>query len=250
MMEVARIDDETVSAEALITHLKLSGEFPDLMRRFIRHRIAVLAAKEKGLAPSPSEIQAAADDYRRCFGLHRARQTQEWLDRSGVREADFESYIEDLVYSKKLTETIVNEQAIDAHYRANAPKFETIDIRRMVVDGEGKAMEIAAILKETPERFSELARDHSKDAAAREEGGRINGLTRAMLPGNLAARVFSADEGDVIGPVSHGDDGYHEIIRIVRKHPAKLDEETREKISRTLREDWLAERMAAHDISF
>ena len=250
MMEVARIDDETVNAEAFIAHLKLSQEFQDLMRRFIRHRIAVLAAKEKGLAPSPSEIQAAADDYRRCFGLHRARQTQEWLDRSGVSEADFESYIEDLVYSKKLTETIVNEQAIDAYYRGNAPKFETIDIRRMVIDEEGKAMEIAAIVKETPERFSELARDHSADAATREEGGRINGLTRAMLPDALAARIFSADEGDVIGPVSHGDDGYHEVIQIVRKHSAKLDAETREKISRTLHEDWLAERMAAHAISF
>lgn len=244
--EIFRIDDEAITAGALIDHLKLSHEFQEIMRRFVRHKILVKEARADGVAVSPEELQQAADDYRRCFGLHQAKDTLEWLRRIGVDETDFETYIADLVYSRKMTETILNDVAIADYFRRHSPKFETVDIRRMEVEGLEKASELKSLIEETPERFSELATAHAVNPRSGPEGDILSGLTRDMLPGEWASRVFSAAPGAILGPFDSVE-GRFVLVQIVEKKPPVLDDATRDKIAEMIYEEWMAARLSEHD---
>ena len=64
-------------------------------------------------------------------------------------------------------------------------------------------------------------------------------LRRGELEPEQAALLFSTEPGQVAAPVPSRE-GY-ELVRVLRFHPARLDEATREKVRKLLFEEWLAE---------
>ncbi|OQX26084.1 MAG: hypothetical protein BWK80_12210, partial [Desulfobacteraceae bacterium IS3] len=102
MNTVAKINDEIITTDQFIKFLKFSNEFNDLMERLIRNKITVHAAKKMGMSVSVEEIQDAADDFRRCMGMHRAKDTQNWMDNIGISSEEFESFMSEHVYRKKI----------------------------------------------------------------------------------------------------------------------------------------------------
>ena len=248
MNPVLQIDDEYISAEEFIGFLKLNNEFPDLMDKLIRNKITVHAAKKKGITVSREDMQQAADDYRRCFGLHRAKETQEWMDSIGITPEDFEAFIAEMVYRKKMNDAILSQESVEEYFRLNAPLFDTADIRHIVVQSEAKAREIIALLEEEPERFEEFVLKYSLDDESKAIGGSLTGIRRGMLPPEIEDRVFNGAENEIIGPYTLNGNQLYEIIRIITVHRASLNDTVREKISETVFENWLAQRFGEHRI--
>ena len=118
----------------------------------------------------------------------------------------------------------------------------------MVVDDEDKAKEIVSLLEEDPEEIEDLAREHSLDTETAEKGGFIGQIKRGSLAPEAAAKVFSAEEGSILGPSQIGDESLYEIIMVAAIHPAKLDENTRENIFILLYEQWLQNQMQEHSL--
>jgi peptidylprolyl isomerase len=247
MKAIVRIDDEVVGIEEFLRTLKLTGQFESLVEQLVRDRLAVRAARKQNVRVSPAEVQERADQFRRVKGLHRATDTNRYLDALGVSLDEFESFITDGLYHEKMMAQVCSAKAIEAYFKLNSPRFDSVEVSHIVLDAEGKAKEMMSILREDPASFAEMAREHSI-APTREQEGVIGKVLRGSLKTDIEAKVFNAAVGEPLGPFRSPDGTFYEIFTVNAKTPAVLDEDTAAEIRRLLREEWLAARAQEHVI--
>jgi len=247
MTAIVRIDDEVIGVEDFVRTLKLTGQFEGLIEQIVRDKLTVRAAKKHGIKVTPDEVQERADNFRRVQGLHRAADMNNYLNALGVSLDEFEVFVTDSLYQEKMMAQVCNDKAVEQYFKLNSPKFDSIEVSHMVLDAEGKAKEMISYLRDDPDAFEEMAREHSV-ADTREQGGRIGKVLRGSLKTDVEAKIFNASEGDLIGPFPSSDKSVFEIFKVDAKHPARLDEETAAEIRRMLREDWLFARAQEHII--
>lgn len=247
MGAIVRIDDEVIDTEAFVRSLKLSGQFESLVEQMVRDRLTVHAAKKQGLPLADEDIQQRADQFRRVMGLHRAADMNHYLDALKITLDDFEAFIVDGLYQEKMMARVCSDAAVQEYFHLNSPRFDCMEISHIVVDGQGKARELFSILQDEPELFGELAFEHSL-ADTRERGGVIGRVMRGSLKPDIEAKIFNAQEGDLLGPFASADGAVYEIFAINARHPARLDEETAAEVRRLLRDEWLLARAQEHVI--
>lgn len=247
MTDLIKIDDEIITADSFITLLKLSGRFDNLMEEIIKDKLAVHEARRKKIEITAEEIQERADQIRRVWGLHRASDTIKWLDAKGVTLDDFEQFVTDILYHEKIMEQISDDRAIEEYFSLNSPKFDSIIISHILVDSEGKAKELMAILEDDPDSFADMAREHSL-ADTSSEGGYIGKVLRGALQSDIESKVFNASEGDLLGPFPSADENFFEIFIINSKTSSELNEDTREEVRRIVRDEWLTDCAKEHKI--
>ncbi|HEY4039139.1 MAG TPA: peptidylprolyl isomerase, partial [Burkholderiaceae bacterium] len=218
-----------------------------LLEQFVRDRLAALGAKKAGIQLTEAEIQERADQFRRVRGLHRASDTNQYLDAMRVSLDEFEAFITDSLYQEKMMSKVCNDQAVQGYFKLNSPRFDSIEVSHIVLDSEGKAKEMIALLRGDSDRFEEMAREHSI-VETRERGGLIGKVLRGSLRSDVEAKVFNAAAGDLLGPFASGDRTTFEIFRVNAKHPARLDDDTATEVRRLLREEWLRARAQEHSI--
>jgi peptidylprolyl isomerase len=248
MPGIVRIDDDVITTDDFIRTLKLSGQFEGLVEQMVRDRLTARAARQAGLQLQAEQVQERADEFRRVLGLHRAADTNHYLDALGVSLDEFEDYITDSLYQEKMMEQVCSEAAVAQYFKLNSPRFDSVEVSHIVLDTEGAAREMMSVLQEEPEAFAEMAREHSVDTDSREQGGVIGKVLRGALKGDIEARVFNAREGELLGPFPSPDGAFHEIFCVNAKHPATLDADTAAEIRRLLREAWLMARAQEHVI--
>jgi peptidylprolyl isomerase len=247
MTAIVRIDDEVIGVEDFVRTLKLTGQFESLIEQLVRDKLTVRAARKHGIRVTPDEVQERADNFRRVQGLHRAADMNNYLNALGVSLDEFETFVTDSLYQEKMMAEVCNDKAVDKYFKLNSPRFDSIEVSHMVLDAEGKAKEMISYLRDDPDSFEEMAREHSV-ADTREQGGLIGKVLRGSLKTDIEAKVFNAAEGDLLGPFPSADKTFFEIFKVNAKHPAALDEETAAEIRRLLREEWLFARAQEHII--
>lgn len=241
MANLVRINDEVVTTDGFIKHLKLNGQYDSLIEDLVREKLTVQVARRMGVEVTAQEVQERADQIRRVRGLHRAVDMNRWLDQIGVTVDDLEAFITHMLYVERMQDVIASDEAVEEYFSLNSPKFESIVLGHIVVASEGKAREILATLEDEPELFETLAREHSlADTAA--EGGYIGIVTRGALVSEVEAKVFHADPGEVLGPFSTPDGSGWEIFMVQDRRTARLDDDTRAQIRRQIREEWMLAR--------
>ena len=247
MTSVVKIDGNAIDLAEFVRTLKLTGQFEALLETFVRDRLAVLGAKKAGIQVSEAEIQERADQFRRVRGLHRASDTNKYLDAMRITLDEFEAFITASLYQEKMIRKVCDDQAVQGYFKLNSPKFDSIEVSHIVVDSEPKAKEMVAVLRDDPDSFDEMAREHSI-AETRERGGLIGKVLRGSLRPDLESKVFNAAAGDLLGPFASGDRTVFEIFRVNATHPARLDDDTATEVRRLLKEDWLRVRAQEHVI--
>ena len=247
MTSVVKIDGAAIDLAELVRTLKLTGQFEALLEQFVRDRLAVLGARKAGIQVSEAEIQERADQFRRVRGLHRASDTNKYLDAMRITLDEFEAFITASLYQEKMIRKVCDDQAVQGYFKLNSPKFDSIEVSHIVVDSEPKAKEMVAVLRDDPDSFDEMAREHSI-AETRDRGGLIGKVLRGSLRPDLESKVFNAAAGDLLGPFASGDRTVFEIFRVNATHPARLDDDTATEVRRLLKEDWLRVRAQEHVI--
>jgi parvulin-like peptidyl-prolyl isomerase len=247
MTTLVKIDKAEIGVAEFLRTLKLNGQFDGLIEQFVRDRLTVEAAKKLGIQVSEEEVQERADQFRRVHRLHRAADTNKYLDALRVSMGEFETFIVDSLYREKMMERVCGEAAVQGYFKLNSPKFDCTEVSHILVDAEGKAKEVMSVLADDPNGFAEMAREHSI-AESRQQGGVIGKVLRGSLRGDVEAKVFNAAAGDVLGPFASADRSTFEIFRVDAKHPAKLDDDTATEVRRLLREEWLRARAQEHVI--
>ena len=247
MTAIVSIDNEIIGVEEFIRTLKLTGQFESLVDQLVRDRLVVQAAKKQRLALSEDEIQERADQYRRVRGLHRAADTNRYLDARAVSLDEFEAFVTDSLYLEKMMAQVCSDAAVARYFGRNAARFDSIEVSHMVLDSEGKAREIISLLRDDPDCFADMVQEHSI-AETRERDGLIGKLLRGSLRPDIEAKVFNAAVGDLLGPFAASDQASYEIFRVNARHSAVLDEDTAAEVRRLIREEWLAARAQEHVI--
>jgi parvulin-like peptidyl-prolyl isomerase len=247
MTTVVKIDGQAIDLEDFVRTLKLSGQFEALLEQFVRDRLTVMGARKVAIQVSEAEIQQRCDQFRRVRGLHRASDTNKYLDAMHVSLEEFEAFISDSLYQEKMLGKICSDQAAEGYFKLNSPKFDSIEVSHIVLDSEAKAKEMVAVLRDDPDSFVEMAREHSI-ADTREQGGSIGKVLRGSLRPDVEAKVFNANAGDLLGPFASGDRTTFEIFLVNGKRTARLDEDTAIEVRRLLREDWFRVRAQEHAI--
>lgn len=247
MKDIVRIDDEVITADAFLKTLKLTGRFEELIEEMVRDKLKVHAAKRQGISLTTDEIQERADQFRRVYGLHRAKDMNQFLDAIGVSLDDFENFIIEILYQEKIMAKVCSDDAIEEYFRMHSPKFESIELGHIVLDSEGKAKEIFSLLEEEPELFPELAKEHSI-ADTRDHHGMVGKVLRGSLQTDIESKVFNAPVGEPLGPFASSDGSFFEIFQVTARHEAKLDEETKSEVRRLVVDDWLSTQAQEHRI--
>ncbi|MEN8189878.1 MAG: peptidylprolyl isomerase [Thermodesulfobacteriota bacterium] len=242
MSTVLTIDNVQLTAQDVINFLKFNNEFEEIANRIISDKLTVLAAGQRGISVSDEELQGGADDFRRFAGMHRAKDTEEWMKEMNVSVDDFESFIKDLLLKNKMMLDITSDEAINDYFRLHSPKFEAVDLKHIVIAGKDKANEIFALLEDDEDMFDELVIEHSIDEDTRFTQGRMMNVRRGTLGPDLEAKVFNASKDDLVGPVQLGDEDFFEIVQVLKFHPAELDEDIKMEVSKAIHEEWLADR--------
>ena len=106
MMDLVKIDDEVITSDEFVKILKLSGRFDGLMEDVVKDKLAVHAAKRRGIKITDGELQDRADQLRRVWGLHRAADANRWLDARGLTLEDLEQFITEMLYHEKMMEKV------------------------------------------------------------------------------------------------------------------------------------------------
>ena len=247
MTSVVKIDGNAIDLAEFVRTLKLTGQFEALLEQFVRDRLAMLGAKKVGIQVSEAEIQERADQFRRVRGLHRASDTNKYLDAMRITLDEFEAFITASLYQEKMMRKVCDDEAVQGYFKLNSPKFDSIEVSHIVLDSEPKAKEMIAVLRDDPGSFDEMAREHSI-AETRERGGLIGKVLRGSLRPDVESKVFNAAAGDLLGPFASGDRTVFEIFRVNATHPARLDDDTATEVRRLLREEWLRARAQEHVI--
>lgn len=245
MTTLVKIDDDAISADEFLMRLRLSGQLAGLIEQFVRDRLTVQTAKKQGIRVSEEELQERADQFRRVRGLHRAADTNKFLDAMHISLEELEAFLSDSLYQEKMMAQVCSEQAVQTYFKLNSPRFDSIEVSHIVLDAEGKAKEMISVLADDPDRFDEMAREHSI-ADSRAQGGLIGKVLRGSLRTDIEAKVFNAAVGELLGPFASADRTAFEIFRVNSRNPARFDDDTATEVRRRLREEWLHARAQEH----
>lgn len=124
--------------------------------------------------------------------------------------------------------------SLDAIANAQAVKAEDVDKRyeeevagkaRQRNEARAKAEQVLAQLKAAPDKFAELARQHSQDPGSAARGGDLDYFGRGAMVKPFEEAVFKLKEGQTSGIVE-SEFGYH-IIRLTGIRKGDVGEERR-----------------------
>lgn len=236
----------TFSAEPqeIIRYLHLKGELSALCEEIQRSSVIRELAKESGLCVEDKELQRYADTYRIARKLHTASEMTEFLKKGGLTLDEFEAFCETSLFAAMVRENHATEERIQDWFFNNRGLLDRVRISYLKVDDEGLASEIDLQLRDDGEDFHKLAVKHSKDEATRFSGGYAGFVRRGTMKPELEFKIFSAECGDLIGPVA--DDGCFHFFLIEEVKKAELNEQTREFVKDRLFDELLTEKAKAH----
>lgn len=246
-MEVARIEDEIVTAEELVKVLAFDEKLAELLEDVVSDILMMHVAKKQGMTIGIEELQQKSEQFRRARGLHRTKDTLEYIDKLGLSVDDFERYLEKSIYREKMLKKITGTGAVEAYFKLNSPLFDAVECSHILLSSEDKANEMFSVLQDDPGCFAAMAEKYSL-CDSKKKGGQLGKVLRGTLPDEIEARIFNANEGDLIGPIASNDGIFFQVFLLSAKHPAQLDDMTTSEVEKLIYRDWLHARSQEHNV--
>ncbi|HET9488670.1 MAG TPA: peptidylprolyl isomerase [Methylomirabilota bacterium] len=245
---------ETVMSYRQENRGRVTGSDEELARQFltrlIETRLQLQEADREKIFVDDSEVDEELSERMKRFGATNQAQIETLVREQGlsldaVRKRVRETVRIAKVIRRKVTLRIsVTEQEIDRYLADNRAKLETglpYHARHILItpaDASEAAWEAARIRAEMIREqlaagadFAELARQHSRDASARD-GGDLGTLKRGELAAEIEARILALGEGQDSAPYRSAL-GYH-LFRLESKQT--LEGEALQRIRQQARE--------------
>ena len=234
---MANLSRASVEPDEIINSLKKDIQFKELYQKILEQKIINQATEERGLTVTPEEIQADADRMRREKRLEKASETMAWLAEQMITPEDWEAGIRDRLLAEKLAENIFGKD-VEKMFAQNRLDFEQILLYQIIVPHESIAQELCYQIEESEISFYEAAHVYDIDEKRRQQCGCEGKIYRWSLKPDIAAFVFSAQPGEVIGPLQT-EQGHH-LFMLQEFIPAELTSERYKEILNTMFKQWLA----------
>ncbi|MEW5801688.1 MAG: peptidylprolyl isomerase [bacterium] len=229
-----------ISFEEIVKFLALSGMAYSIYPEVIKYKETRKKAGELGLTVSDEQLQTFADNYRKARDLYSARDTHAFLENSGLTAGDLESFCESMILIDLLKEHLADERKVEECFVNNRADFDLARISIIAVKEENLANEIIMQVTEDGEDFHALARKHSMDQKSKYSGGHIGLISRRLLGPEIAAKVFNASSGDVLGPFKIN--GLFQLILVEEVIRADLSNlKVKEKVKERIFNEWIGQ---------
>ena len=226
----------SIEPNEVVSFLKKDIQLKEVCQKILYQRVINQASEERGITVTPEEIQAEANRLRYEKRLEKAADTLSWLADQLTTADDWETGMRDRLLSQKLAEYLFAKEA-EKFFAQNRLDFDQILLYQIIVPYEKLAQELFYQVEEKEISFYEAAHLYDIDEKRRHQCGYEGKLYRWNLKPDIAAVVFSAQLGAVIGPVKT-DQGYHLLI-VEEFIPAELMSERHQEISDRMFKQWL-----------
>lgn len=226
-----------VELDEIVSFLKNNIQLKEVHQKILQQRVIHKAAQERGLTVTPEEIQAEANRIRFLKRLEKASDTMAWLADEMITPDDWEAGMRDRMLSQKLANSLFAKE-VEKVFAQNRLDFDQTLLYQIVLSDEKLAQELFYQIEEREISFYEAAHLYDVDERRRQQCGYEGKLFRWNLKPDVAAVVFSAKLGEVIGPFKI-EQGYH-LLMVEEFIPAQLTPQRYQDILDRMFRDWLA----------
>ncbi|MFZ5642458.1 MAG: foldase protein PrsA [Bacillota bacterium] len=228
-MKVLSLNERDISLQELIQIIRSKGK-TGLILQLVQQAIIEDYSAQNNITATTEELQDWFDTFRKRQGLFSAAETENWMKDNYLTIDDLEKEAEISVLSGKITDSFPKD-VVEKYFVENKVNMDAVELYMLTVNEKEVAMELLAQIKEDGMDFMLLAREYSTDERAKL-GGYLGTIRRPNLQGNIAAAVFGAKPGDVVGPFET--EAGHTLFQVSAIYPAVLDEQKEKEIRNNL----------------
>ena len=241
-----RVNSIAVSLHHIVRQLGVADNLR-FFDEFARRELIRQLARREGVCAAQEDIQRKVNDWRYKHRLERVEDTEAYLAKRGITLQDVAEDAEVRRLEFLLSEKIAEGQ-VEPYFAQHSLEFDEAEICWIFHANEGVIDEVDLQIREDGADFYAMARRFSQDAHTRSGSGFLGRVRRKQLPKGIAARVFAASPGDILGPekVSKG----FALYLVQQLYPATLDERSKKEIRKHLFNQWLQREMQRADIQY
>lgn len=238
---VLRVNGDPVHIGQVVTSLDYAWHQLHVGRHLIDMSLIDQEIRNRKIEPSDEQLASALDAFRRARRLFTASSVEQWMAEHGVSPAQLENHLRHGVARQELRRQVVDEvQAQVARFAAHPEPYERIQVARIFVAERDAAEALARELGARPQQFLAAAqRQFLTGSTGREL---FATWWRGELDAGDAAALFATEPGQ-IAPVLESGGGF-EVVQVLRRLGAVLDDDTRARIADQRFDGWLAARRA------
>jgi parvulin-like peptidyl-prolyl isomerase len=218
----------------IVSFLRKNMQLKEVSQKILYQKIIKQAAQKMGLIVTPEEIQAEAE--RRKKHLEQAADTFAWLANQMSTIEDWEAGIRDRLLAQKVSQSLFGKE-VEKFFTQNQADFDQVLLYQIVVPYEKLAQQLFYQILEEEISFYEVAHLYDIDENRRYHCGYEGKLYRWNLKPEIAAVVFGAGVGELVGPITT-DQGVHLLI-VEEFIPAELTSTRYQDILNRMFMQWL-----------
>lgn len=213
----AQVDEATAQLDELSDAERVAA-IADLQRQvlsqLIRNALIVQAAAQLGVEVTDAEVEQRWQQEAAALGSEQALRDR--IAELGLTEAEARDQLRALLLQDAIAQyftdgVVVDDEEVAARYEQDREQYEVARVAHILVDTEEEARAIIDLLA-AGEDFAELARTRSTDTASAARGGDLGENPRGRFVPEFDEAVWSAQPGQVVGPVQT-QFGWH-VIRV------------------------------------
>jgi foldase protein PrsA len=226
------IDWSDPQAESLLPELQ-----QNVLDRLISQELLRQLAETEGFTPTEDEVRTEVEATKsRILEQGPFAGFDEFLESSGLTEADIETLIRD---------GMIYEEMLDAH---GGPKeMEQVHARHILVETEEEGDVVLAKLEEG-EDFVDLAAEYSTDTGSKEDGGDLGWFPRGMMVAEFEESAFGLEIGETSELVK-SEFGYH-VIEVLEREVRELEPQFLQAFQQKAFDEWFAEQRELAEIEW
>jgi foldase protein PrsA len=178
-----------------------------IMTSLVQQKWFQLEAEDRGLNVSDAEVKARFAQLKQQ-SFPKDADYQKFLKQYNQTEADLlklvrASMVQEKVQQEVTTIPTPSTGQVTAEYNKNKKKYATPatrDINLVFTADKGKADSAKAAIS-NGDSWAVVAKKYSEDSVSKGNGGKFPGVTKGQFPKALDTAVFSAQKGQVVGPI-------------------------------------------------
>lgn len=234
-ISLVRVNGIEVSLNQIVRQLGVADKL-DFFSSFARRELVRQLAIREGVVVKPEDIQRDVDNWRYQYRLERVEDTEAWLVSRGITLGDVAEDAQARRMERALSDKIA-EGRIEPYFAQHTLDFDEAEVNWIFHRDRGVIDEIGLQAIEEGGDFCAMAREFSQDERTRPAGGYLGRVRREQLPKGIAARLFAAAPGEILG--TEKAPGGFALYMLQRNFPAILDDRVSNEIRNILFSQWL-----------
>lgn len=225
-----------IEPKEIVDFLKHEIQLREICQRILYWQITRHAAQERNLVVTDEEIQEEANNQRYQRRLESADATYQWLADQLITPEDWEEGIRQKLLTHKLADHLFDKD-VEKYFAEHRLDFEQVSLYRIRIPYLQLAQELFYQIEESEISFYEAAHLYDIDKNRRLRCGYEGKFYRWSLNPEVAAVLFSARLGEVIGPLEC--EKNYDLLVVDEFIAANLNPEIRQEIIDRLFKEWI-----------